>query len=265
MELRDIEILLTLAQELHFGRTAQRLQLSQARISQSIKGQERRLGALLVDRTNPRNIRLTPLGTQLCADLLPAYRDVRQALDRARSAAGSASTMLRIGIIGGNAHDYRSIWQTFRTRHPEFVLQIRSISFTDPFGPLRRGETDVVIAWLPVEEPDLTVGPTLFIEPMGAAVSDNRELAGVKGRSIQRISTVSNGDNVSTSVLGSDGAIHNVSDHLPRYYNRPGVSYLPITDAHLLRWALVWHSESETDQIRALARIVGEFGRPDHR
>ncbi|MFE7796146.1 LysR family transcriptional regulator [Nocardia sp. NPDC057440] len=262
MELRDIEILLTLAQELHFGRTAQRLQLSQARISQSIKGQERRLGALLVDRTNPRSIRLTPLGTQLCADLLPAYRDVRQALDRARSAAGTASTMLRIGMVGGNAHDYRSIWQTFRTRHPEFVLQIRSISGTDSFGPLRRGETDVVIARLPVEEPDLTVGPTLFTEPPVAVMSDNHEPAGVKGRCTQRISTVSNGDNVSTSVLGSGDGVRIGPAHLPRHW--PGVSHLPSTGAHLLRWALVWHSESETDQIRALARIVGESGRLDH-
>ncbi|MEV6428765.1 LysR family transcriptional regulator [Nocardia sp. NPDC051463] len=262
--MRDIEILLTLAQELHFGRTAQRLQLSQARISQSIKGQERRLGALLVDRTNPRNIRLTPLGTQLCADLLPAYREVRQALDRARSAAGSASTMLRIGMVGGNAHDYRSIWQTFRTRHPEFVLQIRSVSFTDPFGPLRRGETDVVIARLPVEESDLTVGPVLLSEPMVAAMSDNRELAGVKGRSKQRISRVSNGDDVSTYVMGSDDAIHITPDQPPQYYNRPGGSFRHTTDAHLLRWALVWHREFETDQIRALARIVGELGRIDH-
>lgn len=53
MELRDIEIFLTLAEELHFGRTAQRLHLSQARVSQSVKSQERRIGARLVDRSNP--------------------------------------------------------------------------------------------------------------------------------------------------------------------------------------------------------------------
>ncbi|MCL7427099.1 LysR family transcriptional regulator [Streptomyces sp. YS415] len=45
MELRDIEIFLVLAEELHFGRTAQRLHVSQARVSQAIKKQERRIGA----------------------------------------------------------------------------------------------------------------------------------------------------------------------------------------------------------------------------
>src|SRR5688572_27159371 len=44
VELRDIEIFLTLAEELHFGRTAERLRVSPARISQSIKQQERRIG-----------------------------------------------------------------------------------------------------------------------------------------------------------------------------------------------------------------------------
>ncbi|BCJ73303.1 hypothetical protein CS0771_28470 [Catellatospora sp. IY07-71] len=43
MELRDIEIFLTLAEELHFGRTADRLHVSQARVSQAIKMQERRI------------------------------------------------------------------------------------------------------------------------------------------------------------------------------------------------------------------------------
>ncbi|MEU4218772.1 LysR family transcriptional regulator [Actinoplanes sp. NPDC026623] len=46
MELRDIEIFLVLAEELHFGRTAQRLHVTQARVSQAIKQQERQLKAV---------------------------------------------------------------------------------------------------------------------------------------------------------------------------------------------------------------------------
>ncbi|MEV5833575.1 LysR family transcriptional regulator [Nocardia sp. NPDC052112] len=98
MELRDIEIFLALAEELHFGRAAQRLHLSQARISQSIKAQERYYGATLVDRANRRDIRLTPLGQQLHADLRPAHRALLQAQERARrvaadrSGAGSGNT-----------------------------------------------------------------------------------------------------------------------------------------------------------------------------
>ncbi|GAA4629950.1 hypothetical protein GCM10023196_053370 [Actinoallomurus vinaceus] len=50
MELRDIEIFLTLAEELHFGRTAERLHISQARVSQAIGQQERGVGGRLFDR-----------------------------------------------------------------------------------------------------------------------------------------------------------------------------------------------------------------------
>ena len=82
MELREIEIFLILAEELHFGRAAQRLHVSQARVSQAISQQERRLGGALFDRANRRQIRLTPLGRQLCDDLRPVYAGLRDSLDR---------------------------------------------------------------------------------------------------------------------------------------------------------------------------------------
>ncbi|MGI5524918.1 LysR family transcriptional regulator [Micromonospora sp. CA-259024] len=67
MELRDIEIFLTLAEELHFTRTAERLHVTQARVSQAIKKQERRIGAALFERNN-RNVALTPIDQRLFDD-----------------------------------------------------------------------------------------------------------------------------------------------------------------------------------------------------
>jgi DNA-binding transcriptional LysR family regulator len=51
VEQRDIEIFLTLAEELHFGRTAERLHVSTAGVSQTIKKLERRIGMTLFERT----------------------------------------------------------------------------------------------------------------------------------------------------------------------------------------------------------------------
>ncbi|WP_043637960.1 helix-turn-helix domain-containing protein, partial [Nonomuraea candida] len=82
----DIEIFLALAEELHFGRTAQRLHVTQARVSQAIKKQERRIGAALFDRDN-RNVALTPIGRQLFADLHPMYQGLREGIERAVRAA----------------------------------------------------------------------------------------------------------------------------------------------------------------------------------
>jgi DNA-binding transcriptional LysR family regulator len=84
VELRDIEIFLTLAEELHFGRAAERLHVSQARISQAVNQQERRLGGARFDRSNRRQIRLTPLGRQLRDDLQPIYAGLHDSLERAR-------------------------------------------------------------------------------------------------------------------------------------------------------------------------------------
>ena len=68
VELRDIEIFLAAAEELHFGRTAERLHVTPARVSQSFQRTERRLGAPLFDRTT-RRVRLTALGQQLQPEL----------------------------------------------------------------------------------------------------------------------------------------------------------------------------------------------------
>lgn len=83
VELRDIEIFLVLAEELHFGRTAQRLHISQARVSQAIKKQERRIGAELFARTS-RTVRLTEVGRQFRDDLQPVYAGLHESLERAR-------------------------------------------------------------------------------------------------------------------------------------------------------------------------------------
>lgn len=98
MELRDIEIFLTLAEELHFGRTAARLHVSTARISRSIKQQERRIGAALFARTS-RSVQLTPVGQQLRDDLRPVYDGLHESIQRAWLVARGSSEVLRIGMI----------------------------------------------------------------------------------------------------------------------------------------------------------------------
>src|SRR5688500_9971630 len=96
VELRDIEIFLTLAEELHFGRTAQRLHVSQARVSQAIRAQERRIGATLFDRTS-RAVTLTPIGKQLRDDLRAGYDTIQKGLATASESARGVSGTVRIG------------------------------------------------------------------------------------------------------------------------------------------------------------------------
>lgn len=177
MELRDIETFLTLAEELHFGRTAERLYVSQARVSQAIKKQERYIGAALFDRTS-QAVSLAELGRQLRDDLKPLCAGLHESLGRARKAAAlGPTTTLRIGMMPFNVADLHHYWREFRKRYPQCTLEIRMMRLTESFSQLRNGEMDVFVGWLPIEEPDFTVGPVLCTDARIMAVAADHKLA----------------------------------------------------------------------------------------
>ncbi|MEU6443816.1 LysR family transcriptional regulator [Streptomyces sp. NPDC047046] len=177
MELRDIEIFLTLAEELHFGRTASRLYVSQARVSQAIKAQERRIGGSLFERTS-RSVRLTPLGERLAVDLRVGYEGIQRALAEATAVAGQVRGTLTVGVMGALGHELGSVAAAFTARHPDCRVEFREVHFSEPFTALRQGTVDTVLLWLPVREPDVTVGPVVLTEGRVLAVATQHPLAG---------------------------------------------------------------------------------------
>ncbi|RJL31900.1 LysR family transcriptional regulator [Bailinhaonella thermotolerans] len=291
MELRDIEIFLTLAEELHFGRTAARLCLSPARVTQAIQKQERQVGAPLFERSN-RTVRLTPVGRQLREDLRPLYAGLKDSMRRAQLAAQGITGTLRVGMLPANTYDLRPYWDVFHLRHPQWKLRIQRTPFSDSFGALRRGDIDVLLAWLPIDEPDLTVGPALLAEPRVLAVSTDHELtrrtsvslemaadfqhpeAGTvpgywydayipretrRGRPIERGPVIQ--DTEDAIILASMAEIVVLFPaHMARYWVRPDLTYLPVTDMGPLPYALVWRSDAENDLVRALAEVARDLG-----
>ncbi|MFE6979580.1 LysR family transcriptional regulator [Streptomyces griseus] len=294
MELRDIEIFLTLAEELHFGRTAERLHVSQARVSQSIAKQERRIGARLFARSS-RRVELTPIGAQLREDLGAGYRRILDGTRAATAAARGAASTLTLGLHGPQPQDQSRVLDLFRSRHPEIQLRIQELNFTDPFGPLRKGSVDVATAWLPVREPDLTVGPLVIAEPLLLMVATGHPLASrdavgmedlgdwtlpqsaqpipeywqqtlvpartPSGRPIRRGPKVSTFQEIAAMVVAGEVIclVHGVA---ARYYPWPGLRYLRLYDAPLVSWALIWPTAGETGPVRDLARAVRDAGPP---
>ncbi|MFI9558507.1 LysR family transcriptional regulator [Nonomuraea endophytica] len=290
MDLRDIEIFLTLAEELHFGRTAERLHLTQARISQSIKKQERAIGTVLFERTS-RRVALTEIGRQLYTDLKPVQRSLDECLERAKLAARGKARVLRVGLIPHNLLEFRTRFDTFTHRHPDVDLRIGHIEFGDPLGPLRRDEVDIALLWLPVREADLTVGPVMFTEPVMLAMSATHRLATRESVSLEDL-----GDEVTVGgitleywrealvpthtpngrlieigptattwadmvpILSNGEAVSPVHGHAARYASRPDLAYVPIQDAPRTQWALVWRTATESDLILDLSRTVQEMG-----
>nr|WP_237536607.1 LysR family transcriptional regulator [Streptomyces sp. SID5785] len=290
--MRDIEIFLTLAEELHFGRTADRLHVSQARVSQSIARQERQIGARLFARTN-RRVELTAIGARLRDDLDAGYRQIQEGIRTATDAARGPAGTLTLGLHGAQAHDQAALLDLFRTRHPGTELRIRELNFTDPFGPLRDGSVQVATAWLPIREPDLTVGPLIVVEPLLLMVAADhplvaREKVGLEdladwsmpysgpptpeywlqtlvpthtpgGRRIPRGPMVSSFQEAAAAVAVGR-AVCLVHGDAARYYAWPGLRYLRPHDAPTASWALTWLTAAETESVRAFARTAREHG-----
>lgn len=286
MEIRELETFLTLAEELHFGRTAERLRVSTPRVSQNIQALERQVGGRLFERTS-RRVSLTPLGKQLWNDVSAAYRQLTHALERAAATARGIEGSLRLGFLGSAANERTSeILAEFRRRHPACELRMTEVHCADPLGSLRVGDVDVLITRLPVDEPDLTVGSTLVSEPRMLAVPVGHpfarrssvsveDLARVEvidivgpapdywwefhvptstpsGAPIRRCHAVSTFQELLTAIANGQG-VSPVVESVSRYYARPDIALVPIHDMADSEVALVWRAAGESTRVRAFA------------
>src|SRR3954469_2324927 len=277
MERQDIEIFLALGQELHFARTAQRLRVAPASVSQTIKKLERRFGAPLFVRTT-RRVDLTPLGRQLLDELGPAYAQVQAAIARATATGHGTTGELHLGYMSAAvARRVLTLVDTFHARTPDCRVGIRETALADLYGPLRRTEVDLSILPLPVTEPDLTVGPVLLSEAALLAVPTGHHLA-------QRAHLTPGDLTEETFLFAQDLPGYWIEHHLPvarpaakitllpgfqemlayvtsghgvaivgaqteQLYPRPGLTCVPLAGRPAFDYALIWR----TGDLNALA------------
>lgn len=98
MDLRQLNHFLAVAEELHFGRAAERLGMTQPPLSQSIMGLERELGAPLFTRTK-RQVALTPFGAQWLEHVRPALGAVRDLSAIAQSLRAGRAGRLALSFV----------------------------------------------------------------------------------------------------------------------------------------------------------------------
>jgi DNA-binding transcriptional LysR family regulator len=188
VEMREIEAFLAVADELHFGRAAQRLHVTTASVSQAIRALERRVGGPLFERTS-RQVLLTPVGTDFLARVRPAHQQLADALREARRAGGLRyREALRAGFANTLPPDVvPRVTGAFTDQAPDCQL----IRFDYPASDLLRWfetgqfEAEVCVAFIPDPRakprpaPEwVGIGPVLFTESRSALMGARHPLAG---------------------------------------------------------------------------------------
>jgi DNA-binding transcriptional LysR family regulator len=187
VELRDLRIFLALADELHFGRTAERLGMAQSAVSQAIRLLERRLGTRLFER-NSRRVQLTPAGADLRKTLAPVLESLGRVLTDVRDESSGVAGLLRLGpTLTTLLPPVFLLTHAFQARYPRCAVHVGTANLEDPFAALRRGEVDVQVNWLAVDEPDLTAGPAIAYYDRVVVVGPDHRLANRESVSIEEL------------------------------------------------------------------------------
>ncbi|WP_245641182.1 LysR family transcriptional regulator [Streptomyces megasporus] len=174
--IHQLRLFLTLSEELHFGRAAARLYMTQPALSRQIRDLEKRLGVALFCRDS-RTVGLTDAGRALVAEA----RAVLEAMERLRVRAGQWGRNLTgrvvIGMIGAESampHTH-AVLERLRARHPGLTVEVRNLDFAEQ-AQLLTGGVDVAFLRPPVpptvELLELATEPRVACLPVDDPLSD---------------------------------------------------------------------------------------------
>ena len=189
MDVGQLRAFLAVAQELHFGRAAERLNMTQPPLSRIIKQLETELGTRLLDR-NTRSVKLTSSGQALVAPATEVFEALRRAEEAVRSADNGESGMVRIAFAGVSTHQLVArLARQVKSNRPRIQLELSSQNFAQPaMKKLVQGETDIALGrWdvIPAEVSSRVVMPDSLV----VAMPDTHPLAGSRRIAMERLAT----------------------------------------------------------------------------
>ncbi|MBA1246581.1 hydrogen peroxide-inducible genes activator [Pseudomonas luteola] len=164
MTLTELRYIVTLAQEQHFGRAAERCHVSQPTLSVGVKKLEDELGILIFERSKT-NVRLTPTGESIIVQAQKVLEQAQGIRDLAKAGKNQLSAPLKVGAIYTvGPYLYPHLIPQLNRVAPEMPLYIEE-NFTPVLrDKLRTGELDAIIVALPFSEADVLTKP-LYDEP----------------------------------------------------------------------------------------------------
>ena len=288
LDLRLLAYFVAVAEELHFGRAAARLHIAQPSLSVQIRKLEHSLNTPLLVRSS-RSVALTPAGEVLLDGsrrlLVEAERIASLTKDVGRS---PIRRRLVVGFQANAAAELTpQILNAFHDLHPTVDVEMRSHDFSDPYVGLADGSVDVAFVRPPLLVQDWLGIEPLFVESRMLVVSEHSHLAGHTQLSVGQLvdeafvgrrspdewrdfwlavdsrggMPVKLGAEVSTvdecfEAIMSERGVAFTQASTQRFYGRPGLAFMPVTDLPPSMLSVAWRTDAETDLVREFVDIA---------
>ncbi len=143
MELRHLRYFVTLAEELHFGRAAQRLFIVQPALSKQIQDLEKELQVTLLERSK-RKVNLTPAGTYFWQEARQVLAQLEEVQNQLPMIARGEQGEIRLGYVGSCIHTFLpEVLVALNQRYPKIQTYLSEMTTASQLDALQKGRLDV--------------------------------------------------------------------------------------------------------------------------
>jgi DNA-binding transcriptional LysR family regulator len=293
VELRHLRSFLAVAEELHFGRAAARLHISQPPLSQQIRRLEDEIGVRLFRRTN-RRVQLTPAGRVFLAEARQTIASAERAVAAAQRVERGEIGELVVGYVPSATYGpLPDVIRVFRKRFPKVELKLRNLRSVHQSQALLERRIDVGLV-RPHAADSRLVYETLWREPLVVALPSDHPLAHRTAVDIADLAseifliapaedTVAWHDEVlalcrragftprvddgvsdvqaAIALVAAGLGIHPVAAALQRFRRR-GVVYRPLRPRSLkIEMGLAWRRDDDSPLVQQFRRVAHETAR----
>ncbi len=290
VELRHLRFFVTVAEELHFSRAAERLRTSQPYVTRQIHDLEREIGVPLLSRTK-RRVELTEAGRAFYQEARRAVEQTERSVQAAQKVARGERGHLSVGFA--NAELIPDVLRAFRQRYPEVELEVQELTTAEQVRALRDGRLHAGIL-VPGVEDELLCIEIIREEPLVAVLPESHAL--LRERSVplqalasesfilcpyrlnphvyERILALCKGAGFTPrvveeaspkqTILGLVAAGLGVSlvAASVQQSRRTGVAYRPLRGIHpTVEVAVAWRKDEKSPALQVFLSVVREFAR----
>lgn len=191
MELRHLKYFVTVAEELHFGRAAKRLCITQQPLSRQIKDLEEELGVELFYRTK-RTVRLTEVGEIFLAETKKTLEQADRAVKQVKQASLGKIGQIIVGFTGSALNTMLpAAVRQFKQLYPQVELTLKRLQTSEQVEALNKRKIDLGLLHPPLDDYTLII-ETIYREQLVVALPDNHPLANIsKPVSLQQLANES--------------------------------------------------------------------------